>query len=35
MKAVYFEGPSGDEIREEEIPAGMIDKALAKREETH
>ncbi len=33
MKAVYFEGPSGDEIREGEIPAGMIDKALAKREE--
>ncbi len=33
MKAVYFEGPSGDEIREGEIPAGMIDEALAKREE--
>jgi elongation factor G len=33
MKAVYFEGPSGDEIREGEIPAGMIDKARAKREE--
>jgi elongation factor G len=33
MKAVYFEGPSGDEIREGEIPAGMIEKARAKREE--
>jgi len=33
MKAVYFEGPRGDEIREGEIPAGMIDKARAKREE--
>ncbi|MBW1705175.1 MAG: elongation factor G [Deltaproteobacteria bacterium] len=33
MKAVYFEGPNGDEIREGEIPSGMIDKARAKREE--
>jgi len=33
MKAVYFEGPSGDEIREGEIPSGMIDTARAKREE--
>ncbi|MCD4717767.1 MAG: elongation factor G [Desulfobacterales bacterium] len=33
MKAVYFEGPRGDEIREGEIPAEMIDKARAKREE--
>ena len=33
MKAVYFEGPSGDKIREGEIPSGMIDEARAKREE--
>ena len=33
MKAVYFEGPNGDEIREDEIPAGMADMARAKREE--
>ena len=33
MKAVYFEGPNGNEIREEPIPEEMLDKARAKREE--
>ena len=33
MKAVYFEGPNGDEVREDEIPEGMLDKARVKREE--
>ena len=33
MKAVYFKGPSGDEIREGEIPSGMMEKARAKRED--
>ncbi len=32
MKAFYFEGPNGDEIRIEEIPTGMVEDALAKRE---
>ena len=33
MKAIYFEGPNGDEVREDEIPEGMLDKARVKREE--
>lgn len=33
MKAVYFDGEQGDEIRIEEIPADLRDEADAKREE--
>ncbi|MFW6114984.1 MAG: elongation factor G [Thermodesulfobacteriota bacterium] len=33
MKAVYFEGPFGEEVREGEIPADLIDEALKRREE--
>jgi elongation factor G len=33
MKAVYFEGPSGDDIRIEEIPAELVDEAETKRVE--
>lgn len=33
MKAVYFEGPNGEEVREDEIPEEMFAKARAKREE--
>ena len=32
MKALYFEGPNGDEIRVDEIPDTIIDEALSKRE---
>ncbi len=32
MKAVYFDGPNGQEIREEEIPAGLLEEAQEKRE---
>ncbi|MBU0732927.1 MAG: elongation factor G [Proteobacteria bacterium] len=32
MKALYFEGPNGDEVRIDEIPAGMEKDALARRE---
>jgi len=32
MKAVYFDGDSGDDIRIEEIPADMADEAADKRE---
>ena len=32
MKAVYFDGPNGDDIRIEEIPADMQDEAAEKRE---
>ncbi|MDP3479910.1 MAG: elongation factor G [Desulfoprunum sp.] len=32
MKAIYFDGDSGEKLRIEEIPAGMIDAALEKRE---
>jgi elongation factor G len=33
MKALYFEGPNGETIREDEIPADLRDEAEAKREE--
>ncbi len=33
MKAIYFDGPSGEELREEAIPAHLQDEAMAKREE--
>jgi len=33
MKAVYFDGENGDDIRIEEIPADMADEAADKREE--
>ncbi len=33
MKALYFEGDNGEIIREEEIPAGLQERALEKREE--
>ncbi len=32
MKAFYFDGANGEKIREEEIPAEMMEKALAKRD---
>lgn len=32
MKAIYFEGPSGDDIVEREIPAELVDEANEKRE---
>jgi elongation factor G len=33
MKAIYFDGDNGEKIREEEIPAHLLDEATAKREE--
>ncbi len=33
MKALYFDGDNGETIREEEIPAALLDKAEEKREE--
>jgi len=33
MKAFYFDGDNGENIREEEIPANLLDVAKAKREE--
>jgi len=33
MKAFYFDGESGEKIREEEIPADMLDKCKADRQE--
>jgi elongation factor G len=33
MKALYFEGPNGDEVRTDEIPAASLKEARAKREE--
>lgn len=33
MKAIYFDGPNGEEVREEEIPAELLDLAQEKREE--
>lgn len=32
MKAIYFDGPSGEEMREEEIPADLADEAAKYRE---
>jgi len=32
MKAVYFDGDNGEKIREEDIPADMLDEAQEKRE---
>lgn len=32
MKALYFDGPAGENIREEEIPAAYLDKAREKRD---
>jgi elongation factor G len=33
MKAIYFDGDQGEKIREEEIPAHLMDEAEARREE--
>lgn len=33
MKAIYFEGPNGEDIREGEIPSDIIEEARGKREE--
>lgn len=33
MKAIYFDGPNGDDLRYEEIPSHLIDEANKKREE--
>lgn len=33
MKAFYFDGPNGEEIREEEIPAELVEDAKKKRQE--
>ncbi len=33
MKALYFEGPNGENVKEEEIPEPLMEEALAKREE--
>ena len=33
MKAIYFEGPNGNVLREDEIPSSMLEEAMAKREE--
>ena len=33
MKAVYFDGAHGDDIRIEEIPANLAEKARERREE--
>ncbi len=33
MKAIYFDGPNGNILREEEVPEAMMEEALAKREE--
>ena len=33
MKAIYFDGPSGEQLRYEEIPAELKDEAATKREE--
>ena len=33
MKAVYFEGPNGEEIRTAEIPESMLEEARTRREE--
>jgi elongation factor G len=33
MRALYFEGPFGEEVKTGEIPSPLLDEALAKREE--
>ncbi len=33
MKAVYFDGPSGEDIRQEDIPPDLVEEAAAHREE--
>ncbi len=33
MKAIYFEGPNGEDIRSDKIPDNLLDQATAKREE--
>ena len=33
MKAIYFDGPNGNVLREEEIPSSMLEEANQKREE--
>ena len=33
MKALYFEGPFGEEVKTGEIPSPLLDEAVAKREE--
>jgi elongation factor G len=33
LKALYFEGPNGEEVRSGEIPAELLEEALARREE--
>lgn len=33
MKAIYFEGPNGEEVREDEIPSELLSLAKEKREE--
>lgn len=33
MKAIYFDGPNGDDLREEEIPSQLVKEAEIKREE--
>lgn len=32
MKAIYFDGPNGNVLREEEVPKSMMDEALERRE---
>ncbi len=32
MKALYFDGPNGDIVREEEVPANLMDEALERRQ---
>ncbi len=33
MKAIYFEGPNGEDIRSDKIPDNILEEATAKREE--
>ncbi len=33
MKAIYFDGESGETLREEEVPAGLLPEAQARREQ--
>ncbi len=33
MKAIYYDGPQGDDVRYAEIPANLVDEAKEKREE--